>query len=258
MKPFQFYRQSIRMALFSGVVIGIASIQSCKTAYVPNALNVPLLREQGELKFLISPSNYQAAYAITDKIGFIVNAQVAKNDEVGNENVLVNGKPSVSFSQKNTVFEAGAGYLGKGRRNLIYELYGGGGVTRTHIVDTNSKNSILGDYDARGLKIFVQPNVGFGTKYFDVAFSPRITALQYGSSTTIYSKQYLVDQELDQLADHTHIFLEPALTLRGGYKFVKIQAQFGLSLKLSSAVIPYNETLGSLGLVIDIAKWYNK
>ena len=61
-----------------------------------------------------------------------------------------------------------------------------------------------------------------------------------------------------QEKDELKFLVSPSNTLRGGYKFAKIQAQFGLSLKLSSAVILYNEAPASLGLVIDIAKWYNK
>lgn len=232
--------------------------QSCKTAYIPNALNVPLLQEKGETKFLLSANNFQAAYALTDKIGIIANGQLAQRSHKGNPNVTVDGKPDVSFAQNNSVIEAGVGYLGKGERNLLYEVYGGGGFSRTHIADLNKNNGVLGEIEANGLKLFIQPNVGFATKYFDVALSSRFTALQYGTATTIYSKQYLIDQDLDQLADHTHMFLEPAITLRGGYKFLKIQAQFGVALKLSSANIPYNSTLGNLGLVIDIGKWYKR
>ena len=241
------------------LLIGLALLfQSCKTAYIPNALNVPLLQEKGEMKFLLSANNFQAAYAVTDKIGIIANGQVAKREHQGNPNATVDGKPDVSFAQNNSVIEAGIGYLGKGERNLLYEVYGGGGFSRTHIADLNANNGVLGEIEANGLKLFIQPNVGFASRYFDVALSSRFTALQYGTATTIYSKQYLIDQDLDQLADHMHMFMEPAITLRGGYKFMKIQAQFGLSLKLSSANIPYNSTLGNLGLVIDIAKWYKK
>lgn len=236
----------------------IITLQSCKTAYVPNALNVPLLQEKGELKFLVSGRDFQAAYAISDRVGVIANAQFVKSDHEGSPDVTVNGKPDVSFAQNNSAIESGIGYLGKGERNLIYEVYGGGGFSRTHIADLNANNGVLGEIEAKGLKLFVQPNVGFATKYFDVALSSRFTALKYGTATTIYSKQYLIDQDLDQLADNTHMFLEPAITLRGGYKFIKIQAQFGLALKLSSATIPYNETLGNIGLVLDFAKWYKR
>ena len=239
------------------ILLGLTIVsQSCKTAYIPNALNVPLLQERGEMKFLLSANNFQAAYAVTDKIGIIANGQVAKREHQGNPNLTVDGKPDVSFAQNNSVIEAGVGYLGKGERNLLYEVYGGGGFSRTHIADLNKNNGVLGEIEAKGLKLFIQPNVGFATRFFDVALSSRFTALQYGTATTIYSKQYLIDQDLDQLADNTHMFLEPAITLRGGYKFIKLQVQFGVALKLSSANIPYNSTLGNLGLVIDIAKWY--
>lgn len=124
-------------------------------------------------------------------------------------------------------------------------MFGGGGLSRTHIADLNANNGVLGEIEAKGLKLFVQPNVGFATKYFDVALSSRFTALHYGTATIIYSKQYLIDQ--DQLADNTHMFLEPAITLRGGYKFIK-KFMHSLDWHSRSLRLLYHTT-GRLGIL---------
>jgi hypothetical protein len=225
--------------------------QSCKTAYIPSALNVPLLQEKGELKITLSPTNYQVAYSISKKLGVMANGQVASSTTTFGDGIT-----NSDFKQTNSAFELGAGYLGKGGRNLLYELYGGIGLIKADIVDSKA-GQILGTYEANGLKFFIQPNIGFTSKAFDIAFSTRFTGLQFGTSTTIFSKQYLLEKELDELSENTHLFLEPAITLRGGYKFIKLQTQIGLSAKLSTPNIPYNAFIGSVGLQIDIAKWYN-
>ncbi len=226
--------------------------QSCKTAYIPSALNVPLLQEKGELKITLTPTNYQVAYAISEKLGVMANGQRASSTTTFSDGVT-----NSDFKQTNSSIELGAGYLGKGGRNFLYELYGGLGLVKADIVDSKAGKTI-GTYEANGLKFFIQPNIGFTTKAFDVAFSARFTGLQFGTSSTVFSKQYLIDKELNELSENTHLFLEPAITLRGGYKFIKLQTQIGISAKLSSASIPYNSLVGSIGLQINIAKWYNK
>ena len=228
----------------------LALCQSCRTVYTPNALNVPLLQEQGEIKLMLSPTNYQAAYAVTDKIGIMANGRVATTANSS----TINGATD-SFDSRNSVFEAGIGYYGRTGRNLTYELYGGGGISQVGFKGTGS--SVGRDYDVSGLKFFLQPNIGFTSRGFDIALSTRLSGLQFGAATSNYSAIKLKENELSDLAKSTHLFLEPAITLRGGYKYVKLQVQVGASFKLSQAVIPYNGLIANAGLVFDLAQWYN-
>ncbi|MEO6302284.1 MAG: hypothetical protein ABIP51_03820, partial [Bacteroidia bacterium] len=46
-------------------------------------------------------------------------------------------------------------------------------------------------------------------------------------------------------------------TLRGGYKFVKLQFQYGLTINASPHDIKQANNFSSLGIVINIARWYN-
>ena len=229
----------------------LALCQSCRTAYTPNALNVPLLQEQGEIKLMVSPTNYQAAYAVTDKIGIMANGRVATSAN----STSVNGTATDSFDAKNTVFEAGIGFYGRTQRNLTYEVYGGGGITQVGFHGTGSSTGK--NYDVSGMKFFVQPNIGFTSRGFDIAFSTRLSGLQFSTATGNYTATELKNNELDQLASSMHLFLEPAITLRGGYKYVKLQAQVGGSFKMTQAVIPYNGLILNMGLVFDFAQWYN-
>ncbi len=229
----------------------LALCQSCRTAYTPNALNVPLMQERGEIKLMVSPNNYQGAYAVTDNIAIIANGRVATSTT----STSVNGTASDSFDAKNSVFEAGIGYYGHTGRGFTYEVYGGGGVTQVGFHGTGP--SVGKNYDVSGMKFFVQPNIGFTSQGFDIAFSTRLSGLQFGTATGNYSLAEQKANELDKLGAATHLFLEPAITLRGGYKYVKLQLQLGGSFKLTQAVIPYNGLIGNVGLVFDFAQWYN-
>ena len=228
----------------------LALCQSCRTVYTPNALNVPLLQEQGEIKLMVSANNYQAAYAVTDKIGIIANGRVATSANSS----TINGAAD-NFDAKNTVFEGGIGYYGRTGRNLTYEVYGGGGISQVGFHGTGT--SVGKNYDVSGLKFFIQPNIGFTSRGFDIALSTRVSGLQFSTATGDYTASDLKSNDLDGLAKSTHLFLEPAITLRGGYKYVKLQAQIGGSFKLTSATIPYDSLIANLGLVFDFAQWYN-
>jgi hypothetical protein len=54
------------------------------------------------------------------------------------------------------------------------------------------------------------------------------------------------------------LLVEPALTIRGGWKFVKIQTQLGLSRNLTNPGLMQEEVNLNVGLYITIATKYQK
>src|SRR5215831_6765289 len=88
--------------------------------YAPNQPNVPLFREKGEVQFSVigsegqevSTLELQGAYALTDKVGVMMNADFANRND-----------PSHGF-----IVEGGAGYYRPFRRRFIFESYGGAGI----------------------------------------------------------------------------------------------------------------------------------
>ncbi|HEY0611409.1 MAG TPA: hypothetical protein VGD35_17180, partial [Chitinophaga sp.] len=65
-KPF-----AIPCLLAAGVLLA-----SCnKYIYVPNTVNAPLLKEKYEFKGSLSPTNYQAAFAVANKVAIMANGQ---------------------------------------------------------------------------------------------------------------------------------------------------------------------------------------
>ena len=120
---------------------------------------------------------------------------------------------------------------------MSFEFYGGIGGSSQHHEYWGlgySQGSIYShDYGTSDLsffiKFFVQPSFGLRHNVFDVAFSTRLCSVSYtsiGDYVTVDSYEY---EELSQLGDKTHFFLEPAFTLRCGWKNIKIQLQVSLT-----------------------------
>ena len=233
-------------------------LQSCASVYVPGAQNVPLFKEKGQVKLVAGPYDYQAAYAVGRHTAVMVNAQ--NLDKVGIELVEPIRK---SYREVSKVVEVGGGYFTDAKNTWTFETYGGVGVFKTSLRsdyrdrhnDRDSSYSTL--LITRGTRFFVQPNFGFANKAVDIAFSTRITGLRIGLvNQANYSEAMWEQSDLRKLRNRLHLFAEPAITMRVGYRWLKAQIQTGISLQLTSAEVPYNYLFGSVGLVGDIGKWY--
>ena len=227
------------MLLFFSVIIS-----SCRTVYAPNALNIPLLQEKGEVKATIATNNAQVAVALSDHIGVMANGYLNayKSDDKTFKN---NGKGA----------EIGAGYFAQTEHRIIYEVYGGIGLYDVKIKEASDSKT----FNASAVKYFVQPAVGWVNRYFEIAVSPRLSVVKYGSPDIVgYTIEEQSANYFNILDKKAHAFLEPTLILRGGYRFVKLQVQYGHSFKLSKNNINYDDSIGSIGLIFDIAGWYKK
>jgi hypothetical protein len=105
-------------------------------------------------------------------------------------------------------------------------------------------------------KIFVQPSFGFTFNAIDIAASTRICVLTFKSVVNqIYGN---VDESniLNNISDGSHLFLEPAITIRGGWKYVKLQLQASTASYLNNPDLHFEAYHLSIGLHIAIAKRY--
>jgi hypothetical protein len=218
---------------------------------VPNAVNVPLLTQKGELRASLSANNLQAAYAVSDSVGIVANGFYQKST----------GDPSADSGQDGHGYlvELGAGHFRKIAGLLLYETYAGLGAGAVHHDNWEKVNGARSDYrySASALKAFVQPSLGFTFALFDAALSTRFVALKpYDTESVNYPDARLRADDLFGLDQHTFVFVEPALTVRGGYKWVKLFAQYGFSLKLNDTPLNRDVTFVSAGLHVDLApRW---
>jgi hypothetical protein len=212
--------------------------------YTSNTVNVPLMTRRGELKLNLDQNNFQTAIALTDHVAIMTNGfYKARNG-------------SNYFTERGTLLEAGLGYFNSPRRNVVFELYGGvgqGNVYKRQTLLASDNSTVIACYNTNATRFFIQPNLGFTTAFFDLAFSPRFSTLKYSHFISYNYPEARLDREhLDVITHQPYIFLEPAITARTGYKFLKLQLQFGLSMKLNKAPLTYTPFFGSLGFVADI------
>jgi hypothetical protein len=238
--------------LLSGLV-GVVCFSSCNTTmYVSNAVNAPVLREKGEVKVAVTQNDLQAAVGAGNNFGIIANGYYQ------------NYKGSNNYEHGGGYGELGMGFFTNTEddNHLFFEAYGGAGygiVRKQEMFRDQFDNSYMARFEAQAGKIFLQPDFAFSNRYLDVILTPKFSFVKYTDFTQVnYPEQELRDDYLDNdnLTGPVFIFAEPALTVRGGYKFIKLQAQFGLTLNMTGSNIRHPSNFSSLGLVIDIARWY--
>ena len=217
--------------------------------YVPNIQNVPLFREKNEYRATVaigagdesSCTEIQTAYSVTDNIGVMANFMTAKGANSSNNN-----------NANGNFLEAAVGYYKPVEKAGVFEVYGGIGGGNQHHQYADSGTSALSS-----LRLFVQPSYGFTFNPVDIAFSTRLSALSFVSTENhVYGNPALYE-DVNALSHQTHLLLEPALTIRAGWKNVKLQLQFLYVGYLNSKGLNIGEeTHLSLGLNVAIAKRY--
>ncbi|MDQ3111105.1 MAG: hypothetical protein M3R17_14525 [Bacteroidota bacterium] len=229
--------------LLSAITIGIAlGFNSCKTVYEPNTLNTPLFNNHGEFRAYVDPTNVQLAYAITDHIGVMANgyrvtAQTDNNTISGNGGLV----------------EFGLGYF-RPVNGFILETYAGGGFGHVKFSENRQENNttVVRNYSADGMRFFIQPSFGYAGRFFEAAVTPRFCLGKYSNIQTNYTTQEQIDGKFYNINEPLWAFIEPAVTLRGGYKWIKLQAQFGISQKLNGQPLSYKSSFVNIGLTFDL------
>ncbi|HEY5122708.1 MAG TPA: hypothetical protein VIK14_03125 [Ignavibacteria bacterium] len=232
--------------------------------YVANVQNVPLFREKNEFRLsgaygfgdYSNCAEVQAAYSLTKNIGIMTNFMSAKGGHVSD---------STNWG-KGSYFEGAIGYYKPLGKYSVFEIYGGlGGGNQHHqyaITEYFPRNITFycGTSALSFTKLFVQPSFGLAFKGFDVAFSTRLCSLSFNNINNQINSQ-TDESEYDNLNSIAHnkryMFLEPALTIRGGWKNVKVQFQAAAANVFDKQDLFFVEQPHiSIGLYIAIAERY--
>lgn len=225
------------------VLLGLLILNSCVPAYIPNTLNAPLLSNKGEFQARlnggISGIDPQFSYALTDNIGIMVNGSYNYRND------------SDSY-HKHYFIESGAGYYGKLQDAGRFEVYGGYGYG-----DVKAYTPWLAgfqDYaDGYYHRVFIQPSIGAVTNVFEGSFSTRLV---------LVNMHFRDNYGINQPADNSfNPFIEPAITVKMGYKYVKYVAQIGFALPLGNSYeenyYDYQPFIFSMGINIKLGQKYN-
>jgi len=195
--------------------------------YVPNVQNVPLFKEKNEYRFsgslgssaTITQFDVQAAYSVTDNIGIMVDYMTAKEYDSESNIFYYNGNN----------FGGAIGYFKPIKAAGVFEIYGGlgGGKQHHEYKEFFSLTKIAGTSELSHFKLYVQPSFGFTKNVIDIALSTRFTRLSFPKVSTspglVGKYEYW---EVHSLNDKSHFLIEPAVTLRAGFKNVKAQIQY--------------------------------
>jgi hypothetical protein len=222
---------------------------------VPNVQNVPLFKEKNEYRFSGTYGEgdestcveVQAAYSVTDKIGVMTDFMSARGGTVSSKNY-----------GKGNYLDGAIGYYKPIGRFGVFEIYGGlGGSNQQHEYTSAYYNQYNGTSDLSFIKLYIQPSFGLTFNVFDIALSTRICRLSFNNIyNNIYGNTNLYN-ELNTIANKNHLFLEPAITLRGGWKNVKVQFQAAYTSYLNNPKLYFFEEYHfSIGLDVTIAERY--
>jgi hypothetical protein len=236
---------------------------SCGPVLYPNVgQNVPLFQEKGEFSGQVSYSasdgawvadgvGLQGAYSFSDKVAAIGSfySMKAGDPDAGDE-----------WEGNGSYFEVGVGmYGGKPEKKFLYEGFlgiGSGSINNKSMV--NPGNFINVAY----IKPFIQPSLGFTTKYFDMALTPRIAYLSYNNTADYYFSQVegpIDPSEYFEKNDNIILF-EPGIMLRGGFPGVKLELQYNISTiqdPLENYYLVNNEFF-SIGLRFMVSQRYSE
>lgn len=225
------------------LAVGIGLASCSPKFYTINSHNVPLLSEKGETNLTVAGNDnrveFQGAYAVTNNFALKADGGLFIPSDLDNGD-----------GGSGKFFEFGGGYLKPITENWIFESYGilGFGSVENHLPSTKDNNpGTNGDLSANILRIGIQPNLGYKSEYFSVAISSRFVNLSYNNieGDLIYGGK----SQTQYLEDNSSSFLiEPAITVRGGFKKIKLQLQHGYSYNFTNSAFKQDVAFFTVGL----------
>jgi hypothetical protein len=257
--------------VFAAILIyGASTLTGClASSYLPNNHNVPLLKEQGELRGSASFNLTQPATTLYTSPSAQVNLAYAPTKNIG---LILNGGfsgkgftplPVVDSFNFYRSFNGLNGELGVGfftpmaNDNLRFEIYalGGLGSTASSIFSFNRQTLLSQDRLRVGYTtLALQPVIGYRMGVFEAALSLKAMGMNFRVNRNQNNVNVaIIDEFVDGLETAFNptwnFMLEPALTLRGGWDNVKIQGQVGMNAFVTSIG---GSAWGSLGVQFNL------
>lgn len=217
-------------------------VYACAPAYRPTVLHTPLYTEHGDYSGSahtgVNSFDGHVGGAITDNIGFMVSGSYTDR-ELGPDSYRLNN---------HLEFSPGAFYSPD--ENFVLEAYGGYGFGWIEsqgsftLGNSTSIRTVSGNYS----KLFIQPGIGVTSEVVDAGLHLRFSS--------VYFPDLRTSQGNELFFRGRNNFIEPVLTFRLGYQYIKFNIQAGLSLPTNELAYEYNPFILSIGAVIDIRKRY--
>lgn len=177
---------------------------SCGPICVPNTRNVTLFKEGGEFQASAFATTAgvdgQLGYALSDHLAIMGSYSYGNRKETTPKD----------YTRKNSYAEAGIGYYEVKRRSRV-EIFGGYGFGQGTSHDQYSFFGLNNDVVATGKfnKIFIQPSIGTNKRYFNIAFTPRVSVIQF---TEFASEGFAPVNPANKNEKARQVFVEPAIS----------------------------------------------
>ena len=210
----------MKTIIFPSILTLLLSSSCVHYVYMPNVMNVPLLKEQFDSHISASlgtgesttSGDVQTSFAVTKHMGIMSNYAYTQQ---GNE----------SSGAKGNYLDLAAGYFVPIGEKGVFEVFGGAGFNNQHHVfstssSTNATASGSLTWDLAYLKEFIQPSIGITGNGFDAAFSTRLCHMAFTRTETSPTQQPTLVKLNEDI-----FMIEPAVTIRFGWKYAKFQLQ---------------------------------
>lgn len=226
--------------------------------YSSNAMNVPLFDDKNQLTGLIAGSFGEVNNSFEAQAGFSTPWNIAFTGSlmtggIGYSDVQPIDKSRISYIEGAGGFYKTFGDIG------IFEIFGGYGKGKeSHTFTYVSYDGFFnwtrypdGNANIAFSKIFAQPDIGVRIKWLEAAFSLRITNIDY-TNVSFDNTVYHLDALNDLIINHSSMLVEPAFTVRAGFKNVKSHFQIVITNNLSNPDQLYEKARFNFGLSFNI------
>lgn len=216
------------------VVCAVAGTSACAPVYHPTTVHTPMLREAGAVQVggfaTTSGLDAHGAVAVTDRWSMIGGYAQGHAEQSRCRTATATACTDVPEDRREHRFgEVGVGYQrtlhpASGFHGVVHAGYGRGWAeTITHHERTGEhERRAEGDYQ----RVFVQPGVFFDRGPLQVAHASRLSHVRFSTFKTSEPSG----------ADGSHVFWEPALTVRAGPDPIVFSVQSSLAVPLGPNV----------------------
>lgn len=234
------------VVFFCGLSLSVLLSGCINSYYVANSHNVPLLTEKKDIRATVN--YYWTSVDFVSRIpGFEAQGAYALTNHIG----IMGSFLTAGQILDTTTFHATYGDLGVGyfftdkSKKFVAEVYGVYGLG-------SAKNGFgsLVTSSTDFSKLFIQPVIGYKSRYFNAALSWRIASISHSSLNVSGTLPTTGQVSFDLLKNRpTYTVSEPALTLRAGDDILKFQLQLGWSI---NSGYPEPRTFGSIGVFLKL------
>lgn len=245
-----------RIYLTSYLVFIVFLLGSCTHFYYgPNSNNIPLLQKKGDGRAMAAIASsdettgfeFQTAYAFSSHVGSMINLYTA----AGNRETSLSSRSRVEKGS-GTIGEIGVGYftMVKGAENWIFETYAGAG--------SGSVNNEYGNAEKSKVnlsRVFIQPSIAYSNGWGDLAFSSRFSHVNFTVKQADVRSNTRQQSELLYIANNrNHLFWEPSILLRFGFRNAKVQFQVTRSLAFTTKSFSAQQYVVSTGIFFSFSR----